>query len=220
MSISDFLENELLDHVFNNAAYTSPTNTYISLHDGDPGETGANEISAGGNTYARQEASFAAASGGSVATDAQEEWTDMPDCESGGTNEQLSHVGIWDTVSAGNFLWGGALTTPKNINAGDTFRIASGGAHGKSFMRASIAVALLGFAAAGALIGVGTLTATGENASDQTGEAHLTGVGVLVAFGIVISGYVYRPGGPGPPPPNLTTLHDIWKALVDERDGS
>ncbi len=34
-------------------------------------------------------------------------------------------MGIWDAVSGGNALWGGALTVAKNVNAGDTFTIAA-----------------------------------------------------------------------------------------------
>ncbi len=125
MTISDYAELKLLDAVFNSVAFNVTGDPYISLHDGDPGEDGSNEIVAGGNTYARQQAAFGAAAAGAVDNDAEIQWTDMPDCESAGTNEQLGWVGVWDAVSAGNFLWGGALTVAKNVNAGDTFTIAA-----------------------------------------------------------------------------------------------
>lgn len=75
--ISNFLENELLDAVFNAASYT-PVGLYASLHTADPGETGASEVT--GGSYARQDvsASFAAPSAGSVTTDAAINFTDMP----------------------------------------------------------------------------------------------------------------------------------------------
>jgi len=43
-SFSDFLENELLDHVFKTGAYTAPTNIYVALctstpDDADTGST-------------------------------------------------------------------------------------------------------------------------------------------------------------------------------------
>jgi hypothetical protein len=37
----------------------------------------------------------------------------------------LTHVGVWDAVSAGNWLVGGSLTASKTTNAGDTFEIAN-----------------------------------------------------------------------------------------------
>jgi hypothetical protein len=35
-------------------------------------------------------------------------------------------VGVWDAESAGNFLWGGALTASQQVNAGNTFKINAG----------------------------------------------------------------------------------------------
>ena len=127
MTISDYAELKLLDTVFNRVAFSVSGDPFVSLHDGDPGETGANEIVAGGNTYIRKQAAFGPAAAGAVDNDAQIQYTDMPDCESAGTNEQLSHVGVWDSLIGGanNFLWGGALTVAKNVNAGDTFTIAA-----------------------------------------------------------------------------------------------
>jgi hypothetical protein len=117
MGISNYLENELLDHCLDNAAFTSPTNVYISLHTGDPGETGANECT--GGSYARQTGSFAAASSGTSASDAAFTFTSMPGCT-------VTHIGIWDASSGGNFLFGGSLTASKVVGSGDTFEIASG----------------------------------------------------------------------------------------------
>jgi len=38
----------------------------------------------------------------------------------------VTHVGIWDAESSGNFLMGGSLDASKVVNAGDTFTIAAG----------------------------------------------------------------------------------------------
>ena len=56
MSISDTWEVEILDHIFNNADAPSVTAVYVSLHTGDPADTGANELT--GGSYARQAGSF------------------------------------------------------------------------------------------------------------------------------------------------------------------
>ena len=53
--ISTYLRDKLINHTFRNTAYTTPgTSIYLSLHDGDPNLTGANEVS--GGSYARVQA--------------------------------------------------------------------------------------------------------------------------------------------------------------------
>lgn len=116
MSISNYLENAVLDAVGNATAY-SATNTYLKLHIGDPGENGT--ANAAGETT-RKILSFAAASGGSMSSDADAAWTNVS------TSETYSHVSMWDHVSAGNNLWNGALTASKTVTAGDNFTIPSG----------------------------------------------------------------------------------------------
>jgi hypothetical protein len=116
MSISDYLENKILDKVLRGDDFTGGT-TWVSLHDADPGEDGSNEIS--GGSYARQSGTFSAATGGTGTSANNIVYSDMPS----GT---VSHVGLWDTDSGGNFWWGGSLVASKNTNEGDTFQINSG----------------------------------------------------------------------------------------------
>jgi hypothetical protein len=103
--------NKILDALFNNTALAI-TMPYISLHTADPGTTGASEVT--GGSYARQAASFGAASGKALATDAAVEFGPMPACT-------VTHYGVWDAL-AGAFVLGGPLTASKVINSGDTFR--------------------------------------------------------------------------------------------------
>lgn len=119
MSFSNFLETEILDHVFANNAYTSPTNVYVSLHTANPDEDASGaEVSGGG--YVRKVASFAV-SGNTATTDAAVEY---PTATSGyGT---VTHVGVWDAESSGNMLAYAALTASKTISTGDVFRIPTG----------------------------------------------------------------------------------------------
>jgi len=116
--LSDFAENELLDALLNNGSFAGGATVYVSLHTADPGEAGANEVA--GGSYARQASGgFAAAASGTTDNDAIIDFTLMP-------AETMTHAGIWDAVTAGNFLVGGALAAGKTTNAGDTFRIAAG----------------------------------------------------------------------------------------------
>lgn len=117
---SDYLENELLDHVLSNSAYTSPTTVYVGLYTSSPNDDDSGTECSGG-AYARQSASFAAASGGSASTNAT---ITFPAATSNwGT---ITHVSIHDAASSGNLLFHGAVTSSKTIETGDTFQISSG----------------------------------------------------------------------------------------------
>lgn len=121
MSFSNYLETELLDHVFANNAYTSPTTVYVSLHTANPDEDGSGtEVSTSGTAYARQSGAFTV-SGNTATTSAAIEY---PTATAGyGT---VTHIGIWDASSAGNMLAYAALTASKTIASGDVFRIPAG----------------------------------------------------------------------------------------------
>lgn len=117
MTIANYLENVLLDLVFNGTAYSGQATVYVKLHIGDPGE--ACTSNAAGETT-RKAATVGAASGGTVTSDADITWTNVS------TSETYSHISIWDAATNGNALWYGALTASKTVTAGDTFTIPSG----------------------------------------------------------------------------------------------
>jgi len=123
-AFSDYLENELLDHTLKNLAFTSPSAVYVALATAsfaDDNSGTANEISTTGTAYARQTATFAAASGGSASTSAT---ITFPTATANwGT---ITHFGIYDASTAGNLLYHGALTASKVIDNGDTFEIQAG----------------------------------------------------------------------------------------------
>ena len=116
MSLSNYLENELLDHI-RGVAYTVPTGLYVKLHTGDPGEDAA-LLAASEAT--RKLATFGVASGGSMAlNNGPLEWTVLP------TTETFSHFSVWDDLTAGNPLGYGPLNSPAAMTAGDTFRLTA-----------------------------------------------------------------------------------------------
>jgi hypothetical protein len=113
--ISSYLANAWLD-ALGNATSFSVTTPYVKLHVGDPG---ANGTANPATETTRKSVSFAAASGGSIASDAAVTWTNI----SG--SEDATHFTTWDNVSAGNFLFSGTITG-NPYTAGDTYTIASG----------------------------------------------------------------------------------------------
>jgi len=115
MSISNYAELKMLASVFNSAAYVVGT-PYVSLHSSDPLEVGGGEITSAGGSYSRQLGVFASPGSGETHNQSALVWTNMPALT-------VSHIGVWDSLSGGNFLWGGSLNAPKTTNAGDTFQV-------------------------------------------------------------------------------------------------
>jgi len=113
--ISDYLANELLDAVGNNGSFAVAT-VYDQLHVGDPSSNGtANPAT----ETTRKAASFGAASGGVLTSDAAVSWTNIAG------SEDATFFTAWDAETAGNFLFSGTITA-NAYSAGDTFTIPSG----------------------------------------------------------------------------------------------
>ena len=119
MSFSDYLETEILDHVFAGNAYSAPATIYIGLHTSNPDEDDSGTEVSGGS-YARQSMAFSV-SGNTASNSAAVEFPTAT--ASWGT---VSHVGLYDASTAGNLLAYAALTASKTIDSGDVFRVPSG----------------------------------------------------------------------------------------------
>jgi len=97
---------------------TGLTNAWVSLHTADPGLTGSQEVT--GGSYARQIVTLSAAASGATSNTAAVTFTSMP-------SATITHAGLFDSNTAGNFLYGDALTNgSQNVNAGGTFEFAIG----------------------------------------------------------------------------------------------
>lgn len=118
MSFSNFLENEVLDHVFGGNAYTAPSTLYVGLHTSNPDEDDSgSEISTSGTAYIRKSVAFTV-TGSAADNDAAVEFDTAT--ASWGT---ITHCGIYDAESSGNLLAYAQLATAKTIDTGDVFRI-------------------------------------------------------------------------------------------------
>lgn len=120
MSMSNFLENKLLDHTLKNTAYTPPVTVYLALFTSDPGEAlSGTEVS--GGAYARKPITFGTATSG-VSINNADVLFDIATANWG----TISHVAIFDALTTGNMLYYGTLTTAKTINTSDQLKIAAG----------------------------------------------------------------------------------------------
>jgi len=128
-SFSDFLENELIDHVFKTGAYTAATNLYVGLShttwagttaDAYTGTTAGHEIS--GGAYVRKKCNTWDLSAAG-ATENSQAVTFAQATANWGT------VRSWfvaDKTTKGNIIVWGTLTTAKAVSSGDTLKFATG----------------------------------------------------------------------------------------------
>ena len=120
MSFTNFLETEILDHVFAGAAYTAPGTKYLALFtaisDGEAGSV--TELS--GDAYARQTVAFTTAG----ATTSNSGAVEFPTAT--GSWGTVTHVGVYDASSSGNLMAYATLSSSKAIAAGDVFRVPVG----------------------------------------------------------------------------------------------
>lgn len=127
--MTDFLANEILDHVFGAAAYTAPATLYIALADTTvvDADTGSTISEPAGGSYARasvtnNKTNFSTASGGSL-----DNALEIAFAEATGSWGTVTDVVVTDASSNGNALLYGALDTSKAVSSGDTVSFAANG---------------------------------------------------------------------------------------------
>jgi hypothetical protein len=119
-AMSDYLENEILDHILGTGAYTMPSTVYVGLSTGSfNDDNSGTELT--GNGYARESIAFAAASSGTASNSGAVEFSAAT-----GSWGTVSHFGLFDASTSGNLLIHGALTASKVIETGDILKIAVG----------------------------------------------------------------------------------------------
>lgn len=118
MAKSDTHANAILDAI--GGGTTGFSSTYISLHTADPGGTGASEVS--GGSYARVQVNQDGATQpywNSAASSAMDNNGAITFPEGGG-DASVTHFGIYDSASGGNFLRGGSLDSSFTYGATTT----------------------------------------------------------------------------------------------------
>jgi hypothetical protein len=124
MPLSSYLISALLNHVYRNTAYTSPTQTYAALFTSTAtlaeliAGTLTHEVT--GGAYARQAATFAAPSGGAVSNSTI---TYATATAGWGT---IRFVAEMDALTAGNILSLSQLSSDVVISTGNQFQFNSG----------------------------------------------------------------------------------------------
>jgi len=134
MSLSNYLEDMILNWFGGTNFATAPTNLFFSLHSADPADTGANEVTA---TYTSGRDSYTASgftSPATVGTNRQIKNTALIDWGNSTSAGSADWIGIWDASTSGNFLFGfqllngSGVATPLTFGSGDPVTIAINGA--------------------------------------------------------------------------------------------
>lgn len=125
-SFADYLEDELLDHVFGAASFSAPATLYIGLSTTTITDAGGNITEPSGNGYARvavtnNATNFPAASGGAKANG-----TDIAFPEATGSWGTVIDFFIADASSGGNILAYGTLTASKTVDTNDIVEFQTG----------------------------------------------------------------------------------------------
>ncbi|MCH9845906.1 MAG: hypothetical protein K0U53_00150 [Betaproteobacteria bacterium] len=121
-NLSNYAEDKVLDHLFKNTSYTSPT-AYIGYFNNSITDASVpTEVS--GNNYARVEISskMGSSSSGTISNTSA---ITFP-AASGGDHGVITAIAIFDASSSGNMIAYGDLTTSKTISDGDQLNIAIG----------------------------------------------------------------------------------------------
>jgi len=123
--LTTYAETLLLNWLFNQGAPTRPSAYYLGIHNGDPGETGADneQNDTDDIDYVRPALTFGdAAEDGIILTTASVSYT--PDETADPFT--VSHVSIWDADAEGNCLFKGELVIPRTIINAKPLSLAAG----------------------------------------------------------------------------------------------
>lgn len=125
MGASNYLRNEVLDHVFGGVSYSRPGTLYFQLHTGAPGNDGTANVATGTGiarvAMTNNDTNFPAAASGAKANGADIVWP-----VAGGSWGTVTHFSVFDALTSGNCIGVGALLASQAIALNDIFVIPSG----------------------------------------------------------------------------------------------
>lgn len=118
--LSNYLENELLEHIFSiDGGYAQPS-IYVALFTNNPDEDGSGTEVSGGS-YARVLVSAWSRLGNVVDNDSAIEFP-----EASGSWGTVTHFALYDAATSGNILAYSALDFSQAVASGETVRFAAG----------------------------------------------------------------------------------------------
>lgn len=136
-SMSNYLENKLIDFLLRGVSYSAPATLFVALCTAAPSDTstGSNITEISGGNYSRQSLTSnttnwsttngdnnATSSGtnGTSSNSTAIQWTDVT------WSGTVTHVAICDASSGGNVLFYNALTSSQTVASGDSISFGVG----------------------------------------------------------------------------------------------
>jgi len=113
-SFSDYLENELLDHVLGGGDYSRPGTVYVGLFTATPSDAGGGTEVSGGS-YARVSVTNNSTNWPAASSGAKSNGTAITFPMATASWGTISQFGIFDAASGGNLLAWGDLSTSRAV---------------------------------------------------------------------------------------------------------
>lgn len=124
-SKSNFLENELLDHVLGGADYSRPSTVYVALFTAAPSDAGGGTEVSGGS-YARKAVTNNGTNWPAAVSGSKSNGTAITFAQATANWGTVVAVGIFDAATDGNLLFWATLTNSRTVFNGDTVTFAIG----------------------------------------------------------------------------------------------
>lgn len=133
MAFSQYFATQVLSWVKGSPFPTALSNVYISLHSADPGVSGTNGDETASITNTSNRTTIASSALGAVAGASGGGFeitnTGVVQLTTSAANTNaitVTHFGVWDAASGGNFLASGQLTSSVDVELGDTVQFNIG----------------------------------------------------------------------------------------------
>lgn len=123
-AMSNYLEEAILNAVFRNTPFTSPTSVHLALYTSDPTEADTGTEVSGG-AYARRPVTFSAPTQvGGKGTISNSADVSFPVATAAwGT---VTHIGLRSAATGGNLLYYGPVSNARSILANDQLKFLAG----------------------------------------------------------------------------------------------
>ena len=118
-ALSNYLENEILDHMLGGGDFTRPASVFIALFTAEPSDDGGGTEAAGGD-YARVEVVNNLTNFPASVNGVKSNGTEISFPSPGASWGTIKAVGVFDALSGGNLLMHSLLPQQVTIASGDT----------------------------------------------------------------------------------------------------
>lgn len=118
-TMTAYLADALLNHVFRGEVYTPPDAVYLALYESSPDEDGGGGTEVSGGSYARQQTIYDSAFNSGIYTIDPMLYPNMP-------ATTIVAVALWDDLTAGNCLQVLVLSVPRVVALGEDLGLAAG----------------------------------------------------------------------------------------------